>query len=308
MVEHGTFAWHWRGENFDVGFERQGSGPTVLLLPAMSSISTRAEMQGLQERLASQFTTVAIDWPGFGDRGRARFDWAPEHYRDFLRQAVPTVAPSPFATVAAGHAAGYAVDCAAAVPGSLGRLALVAPTWRGPLPTMAGKRLRMFQQIARAGDIPLLGSALYRLNVNKTMVGVMAREHVYADRGFLDATRMASKMAVTRAAGARYAALRFVTGLLDPFERREAFLNRASDVRDPVLLVYGEGTPRKSRAEMEALAALPNVRTAILPSGRLSVHEEFPGEVAAVVTAFLRDDRPPSMRGDKDAPSQALDT
>ena len=55
-------------------------GPTVLLLPAPSSISTRAEMRPLAERLAGSFTTVVVDWPGFGDRPRPRVDWRPEAY------------------------------------------------------------------------------------------------------------------------------------------------------------------------------------------------------------------------------------
>ena len=42
-----------------------GQGELVLMLPALSSISTRSEMWPLQERLGSCFTTLAIDWAGF---------------------------------------------------------------------------------------------------------------------------------------------------------------------------------------------------------------------------------------------------
>jgi pimeloyl-ACP methyl ester carboxylesterase len=44
--------------------------PTVLLLPALSSISTRYEMRPLQERLSENFQIVAADWPGFGGQPR----------------------------------------------------------------------------------------------------------------------------------------------------------------------------------------------------------------------------------------------
>src|SRR4051794_14509319 len=40
--------------------ERTGAEPTVLLLPAMSSISTRGEMRPLQERLAPCVATVTV--------------------------------------------------------------------------------------------------------------------------------------------------------------------------------------------------------------------------------------------------------
>ena len=62
--------WSWEGQEIRVGYDRLGVGPTVVLLPALSSISTRREMQPLQERLASDFSTIAIDWPGFGDEPR----------------------------------------------------------------------------------------------------------------------------------------------------------------------------------------------------------------------------------------------
>src|SRR5271156_1140267 len=46
-------------------------------------------------------------------------------------------------------------------------------------------------------------------------------------------------------------------------------------------------TPSRSRSEMEALAVRPGVWTEIMVHGKLSVHEEFPDEVAAFVGPFL---------------------
>ena len=280
-------AWEWRGVTLRVGLTRLGSGPEILLLPALSSISTRAEMRPLQDHLARSFATVAVDWPGFGDRARPRVDWSPGAYAAFLRHVAQAVAPAPFATVAAGHACGYVLGQAADAPGSLGRLCLVAPTWRGPLPTMMGKRPPALAKLARAGDWPVLGALLYRLNVNRFTIGMMGRGHVYADPAWLTPARLAEKLAVTRAGGARHASLRFVAGELDPVRDRAAFLALARGVADPVLVAYGDATPPKSKAEMAALSALPNLRTTILPGGKLSVHEELPDAVAAAIEAFL---------------------
>jgi pimeloyl-ACP methyl ester carboxylesterase len=58
-------------------------------------------------------------------------------------------------------------------------------------------------------------------------------------------------------------------------------------VADPILVVYGAGTPPKSLAEIEVLAALPNVRAVRLPAGKLAVHEEFPDAVTEIVSPFL---------------------
>jgi len=279
-------AWSWQGNLMLLGVTRMGAGPRVLMLPALSSISTRGEMRPLAQRLAPDYETAAIDWPGFGDAPRPAVRWHPDAYRQYLAEVLAI--ERPFATVAAGHAAGYCLDAAAARPGSAGRLALIAPTWRGPLPTVMGKRRKAFGRIARAGDLPILGTALYRLNVNPFMVRKMALGHVYRDAGALPASLLAEKLAVTRAAGARHASIRFVTGELDPMHGREEFLAAARRAGDPILLVFGAETPARSKAEMEALADLPNVRTVRLPAGKLGVHEECAEEVAAALRAFLR--------------------
>ena len=281
--------WSWRGKTIEVGVETRGEGPAVLMLPALSSISTRSEMRPLAEQLASAFTTIAIDWPGFGDRPRPAIAWEPDAYRKFLEHILQEL-PKPTATVAAGHAAGYLLAHAAEHPGSVGKLCLVAPTWRGPLPTMMGRRRAMFRFVSRLVDLPVIGSALYRLNVNEPMIHMMAKGHVYADPAWLDQRRLAEKLVVTNATGARHASFRFVAGELDPMSSRELFLATACRVADPILVVYGAATPRRSKAEMEALRNLPHVQFCELPVGKLAVHEEFSALVADAVRSFIGQD------------------
>jgi pimeloyl-ACP methyl ester carboxylesterase len=280
--------WAYQGTSVRVGVTWHGRGESVLMLPALSSISTRKEMWPLQERLGPWFTTLAIDWVGFGDRPRPPLRWSPEIYRSFLAYLLKEVVPRPFATIAAGHAAAYCLDAAAARPGSTGRLCLIAPTWRGPLPTMMGRKLPMFAQISRMVDWPVIGDLLYRLNVNRFMVRKMALGHVYAKTSSLSAARFEEKLAVTRAPGARHSSVRFVAGELDPMATREAFLTAAQQVNDPIMVVYGAETPPRSRAEMETLAGLPNVVATVVPHAKLAVHEEFPDEVATAIKKFLR--------------------
>jgi pimeloyl-ACP methyl ester carboxylesterase len=199
------FAWNWKGEAVEVGLDRLGAGATLLLLPAFSSISTRREMRPLQERL---FATVAIDWPGFGDEPRPPIPWQPAAYVAFLQHVLTHVAVRPLATIAAGHAASYALSAAAGSPNSTGLLCLIAPTWRGPLPTVTGGRRQVGEWISRASDIPVLGHLLYRLNVSPPVIRMMARGHVYADPDWLTSKRLAQKMDVVTAPGARHASIR----------------------------------------------------------------------------------------------------
>ena len=72
--------WEWDGKFFELVMDWRGEGPTILLLPALSSISTRHEMHPLQERLSANYRTVSTDWPGFGDQPRPRLDRRPETY------------------------------------------------------------------------------------------------------------------------------------------------------------------------------------------------------------------------------------
>src|SRR6516164_7244509 len=71
--------WHYDGTTIELGADWSGQGPLVLLLPALSSISTRREMGPLQERLSTNYQTISIDWPGFGNRPRAHRDWRPKN-------------------------------------------------------------------------------------------------------------------------------------------------------------------------------------------------------------------------------------
>src|SRR5882762_5044626 len=136
-------------------------------------------MRPLFDLLAPQFRVSSVDWPGFGDRARSRDDWSPEILSAFLNWFLSEIGSPPHAVVAAGHAASYARYQAVYQPGTIDRLVLIAPTWRGPLPTMMGGQRPWFARIRAAVDLPGLGPILYRLNVSRPIVTKMAKEHVY---------------------------------------------------------------------------------------------------------------------------------
>ena len=163
-----SIEWTWRDETIRVGIDHRGQGPTVLMLPALSSISTRSEMRPLAEKLASIFTTIESIGLGSGtNRG----------HRLLGSQTLSRI-PSAYLTRVAeanGHSCRGSCCWLPALPGCrasrlCGCLCLVAPTWRGPLPTMTAGRRTMFRYISRLVDLPVIGSALYRLNVNRPMI------------------------------------------------------------------------------------------------------------------------------------------
>ncbi len=262
-----------------------GKGPAVLLLPALSSISAREEMRPLARELAADHRCLVPDWPGFGAQARTRLPLEPATCHAFL-DALLAAAPGPYAVaVAAGHAAPYLAAAARRHPKTFGRLVLVAPTWRGPLPTAMGPaRARWFGRIRRAVEMPLVGEALYRINISPPIIGRMMRAHVYADAAHVTPEVIRAKHRITRQTNGRFGTAAFVTGGLDPVATREEFLGLFGPDLPPVRVLRPERAPRRSGAEMDALIAAGGVEARPVP-GALSPHEEFAGAVAAAIRA-----------------------
>src|SRR6266536_3604044 len=177
--------WSWQGQNVVLGMDEAGCGPPVLLLPALSSISTRDEMRPLADRLTPQFRTISVDWPGFGTKPRPPVRWTPDALLAFLDYLIKTIGGRLHGVVAAGHAATYVLYYVSSHLSVVDRIVLIAPTWRGPLPTMAGGHRPLFAKIRRAVESRLFGPLLYRINVNPLMMRMMVAGHVYSDKNWL---------------------------------------------------------------------------------------------------------------------------
>jgi pimeloyl-ACP methyl ester carboxylesterase len=279
------FLWSYQGQTFPIVYETLGQGLPVLLLPAFSTVSTREEMRGLAERLAPHFQVFAIDWLGFGQSARPGLDYQRSLYRQLLQDFVNEVFDRPVAVVAAGHATGYAMQLAAQNPSVWSKIVLVAPTWRGPLPTM-GASASVAGIVRGLVRSPLMGQALYKLNTTPSFLSWMYRRHVYTDATKLTPEFIDRKFQITQQPGARFSPAAFVTGALDPATNRDNFLAWFQGLSIPVMVIIGEQAPPKSKAEMEALAELPDVQVKRLP-GTLGLYEEYAVEVAELVLPFL---------------------
>jgi len=280
------YQWYWQEQPLSIAYETVGIGEPILLLPSFSTVSSRTEMSGLADRLKSQFQVTTVDFPGFGDSARPRLDYAPSLYRQFLADFVRDNYSSSVRIVAAGHAAGYALNLAATVPNIVSKLVLVAPTWRGPLPTMARGQKPWLKGARELIRTPILGQFLYQLTTTPSFLEFMYRRHVYSDASKLTPDLLARKRQLTQQLGARYGAAAFVTGGLDPYLDRSAAIADLQSLSIPVLVAIGENSPPKSKAEMFALAAVTNVISHTLP-GTLGLHEEYPAELDEVILPFL---------------------
>ncbi|QKQ76843.1 alpha/beta fold hydrolase [Nostoc sp. TCL240-02] len=278
------YLWNWENQQLRVVYETLGKGSPLLLLPSFSSVSTRLEVGELAKLLAPNFQVVAIDWPGFGESSRPSLDYRPEIYQHFLEDFVKAIFNTPITVVAAGHAASYVLKLAVK-QAAFSKIVLLAPTWRGPLPTMGASHqvAGIVRGLVRS---PILGQALYKLNTTQSFLSFMYRRHVFTDAAKITPSFIEQKWETTQQPGARFASAAFVTGNLDAVREQSDFLQLVQSLTVPIMVVIGESSPPKSREEMNALVALPEIRSVVIP-GSLGLHEEYPTVVLEVVQDFL---------------------
>ncbi|ABI62109.1 alpha/beta fold hydrolase [Granulibacter bethesdensis] len=284
MTRH-IIPWRWQRHVIGIATETIGEGRPVLMLPAFSTISTMDEMRPLARRLAADgHACTLIDWPGFGASSRARLHYSPAFYHACLAFLADRLLPvdGECSILAAGHAAGYALACAADRPW-VKRLVLLAPTWQGPLKVM-GMRPAFRTAIRSLIRAPGIGQILYHLNTHHRVIGAMMRRHVY-DEPITDA-RVSAKQSVARQPGARYASASFVTGGLDPAGTRAAFQTMLDRFGGRALIVCGDATPPRSRSDMQAIEPTPS-RMVLWSKGALAMHEEHAATLSPHITAFL---------------------
>jgi pimeloyl-ACP methyl ester carboxylesterase len=286
--------WQWEGQSLRVVYEVLGQGEPILLLPAFSSVSSRLEMAGLAQQLAARYQVYVLDWVGFGQSDRPAIDYTPKVYRALLRDFVQQIFGRPVVVMAAGHTAGYVMQLAQEQTQHWQWIVLLAPTWRGPLPTMLARmsvqdqtKRGWFKVVQRLVNLPIVGQLLYWANTTQGFLGWMYGRHVFVDRQRITRSLLAVKQGLSRQENGRFAVAAFVTGALDPLRDREAWLRLFQPIGMPVLLVIGEQMPPKSRAEAEVVAHFGGAVQVLRMPGTLGLAEEYPTELCARVEPFL---------------------
>lgn len=288
LTSDGTriYEWKWSNQILNIAYDRRGEGSPILLLPAFSTVSSRKEWETAAQILGTSYQVTCVDWPGFGDSDKAAIAYNSILYEAFLPDFVTACFDQPLTVVAAGHAAGYALQLAQRLPKQVANLVLVAPTWRGPLPTMGAPKA-IANGVEKLVRTPLVGQLLYYLNTRPSFLKWMYSRHVFADPQALTPDFIAAKYATTQQRGARFGPAAFVTGGLDPVTNRGAFLQLFAGLKAGCLAITSEDGPPKSKAEMDAIAAISVAQVQSHP-GSLGLNEEYGAEVAALIQGFLQ--------------------
>ena len=255
-----------------------------LLLPALSTVSSKSEWNTFAENIDQQNQLLSFDWPGFGQSDRPAINYEASTLSTALNAVLDhleNIGTTQINVMAAGHSASIALGLAEERSQQWKQLVLVAPTWRGPLPTMTGWHPERFHWLRQLVSLPLIGSLLYRLNTSRTVLKLMLRRHVWVNPEMLSPEKIREQQRLSRRRGARFASVSFVSGGLDPAPHSDWWLDKAEQLHCPLHVVLAEEAPPRSKAEMRELASKADQVSVI--KGRLGLHQEFGAELAALI-------------------------
>ncbi|KAH9721861.1 alpha/beta-Hydrolases superfamily protein [Citrus sinensis] len=315
--------------------ERESPDPSknILMIPTISDVSTveewRLVAQDIVQRVGKvNWRATIVDWPGLGYSDRPKMDYNADVMEKFVVDLINApdspgfcyhefhvlnivkelwlliifyIKPeSDLVIFGGGHAATLTVRAAKKNLVKPTAIAAVAPTWAGPLPIVFGRdssmetRYGLLRGTLRA---PGVGWMMYNMLVsNEKAIQSQYKSHVYANPDNVTPGIVESRYTLTKRKGARYVPAAFLTGLLDPVNSREEFLQLFADLEGklPLLVVSTEGSPRRSKAEMEALKGAKGVTKFVEVPGALLPQEEYPAMVAQELYQFLQQTFEPS--------------
>uniref|UniRef100_A0A7N0ZZF0 AB hydrolase-1 domain-containing protein n=1 Tax=Kalanchoe fedtschenkoi TaxID=63787 RepID=A0A7N0ZZF0_KALFE len=303
--------WKYKGNAINIYYEehaKDGAEPAknILMVPTISDVSTVEEWRLVAEDLVQReggvnWRATIVDWPGLGYSGRPKMEYDADVMERFLADFI-NAPDSPvnsrendLVVFGGGHAATIAVRAAGKGLVKPAAIAAVAPTWAGPLPIVFGRDSGMesrYEFLRGTLRAPALGWMMYNVLVsNEKAIQSQYKSHVYADPSNVTPAIIESRYALTKQKGARYVPAAFLTGLLDPVKTREEFLQLLAELEGKmlVLVVSSKGSPRRSKAEMEALRGAKGVTKFVEVVGALLPHEEYPTVVAEELYLFLQE-------------------
>ena len=254
---------------------------TWLLLPALSTVSSRSEWHRFAKSINKKVQLVSFDWPGFGDSDRPAIKYDLPVLCTALNAVLDHLHNSTIGrinVIAAGHAASVALALANERSQQWKQLVLVAPTWRGPLPTMTGWKPSQFKWLRQLVSLPGIGSTLYRFNTSRAVLKLMLRRHVWVKPCMFTPQAVKQQQQLSRKKGARFASVSFVSGGFDPANHRDWWLSMAEQLSCPLCVVLAEEAPPRSKLEMQELAKTADQVLTI--KGRLGLHQEFGQDLA----------------------------
>uniref|UniRef100_A0A2P2IQJ4 Uncharacterized protein MANES_06G092900 n=1 Tax=Rhizophora mucronata TaxID=61149 RepID=A0A2P2IQJ4_RHIMU len=310
-LKSNTWQWRFKDNSVSIYYEehaRESPNPTknVIMVPTISDVSTVEEWRSVARDISQRdggvnWRATIVDWPGLGFSDRPKMDYNADVMEKFLVDFINSpdsplrLSDNDFMVFGGGHAATITIRAAKKGLVKPTAIAAVAPTWAGPLPIVFGRDSSMetrYGLLRGTLQAPVVGWMTYNMLVsNVKAIESQYKSHVYANADNVTSEIVESRYALTKRKGARYAPAAFLTGLLDPVNSREGFLELFAclEGKIPILVISTEGSPRRSKAEMEVLKQAQGVSKFVEVPGALLPQEEYPTIVAEELYRFLQE-------------------
>lgn len=265
----------WR--NCRIAYYTAGEGPAILLVHSINAAASSFEMRRPFAALRNDHRVFALDFLGFGGSDHPRRKYSAKDYIDLISDFARDIVGKGASVIASSLGAAYTIHAAARNPGLFGPLTLICPTGIRNLaqPQQAGWSYNVL-----AGP---LGDLIFRLLASRPSIAYFLRTQSYYDPSVVDEALIEGFYRAAYQAGAKWAPICFLTGLLN-CNVREAF----AQLRQPILLVWGryaDLTPLQSADTF--LSCNSHARLAVVDKARLSVQDERPAEFMHLVRQFL---------------------
>jgi magnesium chelatase accessory protein len=270
FITTGRARWH---------VQRMGSGPPLLLLHGTGA--SVHSWRGLMPLLARTHEVIAPDLPRHAfTAGHDAYAMSLPAMAGELAGLLDALAIRPVAVV--GHSAGAALALQLALgQGHAGPIVGLNPALR-PFP---GPFAQIFPAIAKALFVNPLVPRIFSGTVDLT--GGAGRFLWRSTHSQIDAQGLACYRTLLKDPGHAGGALAMMANWDLPRLRE-----RMGEVRNPVLLVHGSKDPAIPLAWAEdAHRWLPGARLEVLPGLGHLAHEEAPEKAAALIAAFLAQER-----------------
>ncbi|KAJ8647012.1 hypothetical protein MRB53_000035 [Persea americana] len=307
----GTWEWKFQDNSVNIYYEehegdRSKNSKSILMIPTISDVSSVEEWREVAIDITARegevnWRAIIVDWPGLGYSDRPSINYNADVMEKFLVEIINS-SDSPLShpgndlvVFGGGHAATIALRATKKGLVKPSAIAAITPTWAGPLPIVFGRSSNMesrYGLLRGTLRAPALGWMMYNVLVsNEKAIESQYKSHVYADPQNVTPSIVESRYALTKRKGARYVPAAFLTGLLDPVQSREEFLDlfASMDGKLPVLVVSTLSSPKRSKAEMDALNGAKGVSKFVELPGALLPQEEYPALVAEKLYKFLED-------------------
>jgi pimeloyl-ACP methyl ester carboxylesterase len=267
--------YRWRG--YRVACYTAGAGPAILLIHSINAAASSFEVRRPFAALRTDHRVFALDFLGFGGSDRPQRMYCADDYIDLISDFARDTIGQGAVVIASSLGAAYTIRAAARDGDLFGPLILICPTGIRNLahPQQPGP-------VYRALASPF-GDLVFRLLASRSSIAYFLRAQSYYDPAVVTNELIEGFYRAAYQAGAKWAPICFLTGLLN-CDVRDAF----GQLRQPILLVWGRQadlTPLRSADDF--LARNPRARLAVVDKARLSVQDERPEEFIHLVREFL---------------------